>query len=1088
MVKLNKNKKDKLNQKIQGDQAAFGGAPLGTNSSVTSSKRRQTSSKQLNSNSKGDTNYSKNHAHPSSTMSAGSRRRRGDPHGGAEDGGYLHGSHVGGKKKDRKSKSAGGGAAGGAGTGAGGAGLSHPPIQDYNDLEFIGKIAAHLTSKIGVDRRSIGGEKLFQKQMATSAEKANPPAGRTRTSATKDAANLLLESQAEERGVLKHIGNEELMTIRVARFDIFHRGQPRPLYTGMGGASTSAHSSLKEKAKMNRFGAAGGVHSQNQAVKHRYVSLVRSTSRPLVTPKKKGSESNLESRKKSLQRKKRLEQKRRGSQRDDDLIEEEDALSEPDEDYDDMYEEKGKKNKGKDGDDTEDETDDDDGNDETDGEEAPDGNELSSFPVLVLMAASEQSHHHGGRMATQLEVRKAYPLEELITVECLPSANAKSGGGGLGGGVSGALNSNTLDHADVGSVLLTFKNGESVEIDCCLPPEAFLEAPSGDNDDDVEVDVDAPPPPPNGSSAVSADSKKKAASKEAGGGAAGGTGGSVGANGAGGANGGGVGGLGDTASSHDFFLWSLFQIHTMLCTCVVERSVMQYRVGQKLLSFAKRVAMKAQLAAGTATNNPDGRNIAKGDKPPANLPALTLRNVDRSELQYLSTVNGFVTKSRKIFTMLRRQRYVHARKEYNQSSLVRGRGTTISEADDNNSDDDEAGKGEEEEGEFDVQKKKKKRSNRLRLDDLALDLLMMAGGTSFVVTNQDHGSIFTSNDEEQDACQVLNKAIAQHNDLKSRSSTMNVVEVNDKQAMDAVVTGGKLHEMLQKRMRDLEADACRRLIAWEDEKQTSSQALDLIDTHRRNERDMVDCMSLVGLFATLDELDGELKTMESWLQERVAFIRPLTNECRAMEEENRGLEQQYKSCDALKTELALLLDGLEVPSDLQDVLRNPRRSLSVNRVTGVIDLEGSAKGIDSIKDAGKELRRALDKAMGGGGLHLDAVYERVEDLISLATKFCSELNDIAIEVMRTLANDVVPPLHTANMPKNETHASMARKIRDVSAAESRVLDRCRNVLHVSSSKCCINLFSSYPSLFLFFRPPTDSTQVPIIAPVIHQVD
>ena len=1017
-----KMKKDKAVQKLGGTVD-----PLSTNVSITSSKRRSTFKRSQSKEAEDTGNSSFRSVEGPKT---GRRFDTRDEQLIMD--GYLH-------KKERKPKGSGGrtggATGGGASSGAGvpGGGISHPPIQDYNDLAFIGKIAAHLTPKISVDRRSIGGERQFQEKAAldAAAVKTGPTTSGSRTSITKGTVNVLLQSQEQEKETLRRMVNEDLLTLRVNRFDIFHRGQARPLYTGMGSSNTSPHSKSTNH-HLNKNKGRGSTQAQaGSVIRPRYVSLVRTTNRPLIV--NKGSQ--LDQRAKNLRRKQRMQQRTSKTivNRRDSMEDDEEGLSEPeDEDYDVMYEGQDKKKASKktgltDDDDaggTQDETDEESADSQGDNsesesetdEEGPDENELSSFPVLVLLAASEYVGHHN--MAPQLEIRKVYPLEELITVECLPSANAKGGVGSMGnasGGApigGGALNNNTLEHGDVGSILLTFKNGDSVEIDCTLPPEALIKKPTAaqDVDDPEALGVDEIEPQPTGSSSVSTDKNIPAPATP-------GSGDGTKSPGSTNAAGGMGDGLGDSASSHDYFLWSLFQIHTMLCTCVVERSVMQFRVGQRLLSFAKKVALKMGNASSTPASN-----IAKGDKPPANLPPLTLRNVDRSELQYLSTVNGFVGKSQKIHTLLRRQRHVHARKEFSTTDKPSAISSVPSV--------DRSAEGEEE---LEAEEGKMKRgSNLLRLDDLALDLLMMAGGSSFVVSNQDHGSIFTSNDEEADACQVLNKAIAQHNHSLSRTSNLNVMEVTDKQAMDAVVTGEKLNEMLQKRMRDLEADACRRLIAWEDEKLTSSQALDLIDTHRRNERDMVDCMSLVGLFATLDELDAELEKMEAWLSERVAFIRPLTNECRAMEEENRGLEQHNKSCEALKQELALLLQGLEVRPELEAVLRQPRRSLVTSRTTGAIDLENSSKGIDLIKEAGKELRCAIDKAMEGGGLHLDAVYERVEELIALATKFCSELQNIVVEVMKALANDVVPPFHTGALPKTESHASMARKIRDVS--------------------------------------------------------
>ena len=80
--------------------------------------------------------------------------------------------------------------------------------------------------------------------------------------------------------------------------------------------------------------------------------------------------------------------------------------------------------------------------------------------------------------------------------------------------------------------------------------------------------------------------------------------------------------------------------------------------------------------------------------------------------------------------------------------------------------------------------------------------------------------------------------------------------------------------MLQWRMRDLEAETCRRLIAWEDEKHYSATGAAKVMT-QSDERDTVDALALATLFKTLDSLDGDLALMEEWLQDyALAFPRP----------------------------------------------------------------------------------------------------------------------------------------------------------------------------------------------------------------------
>jgi hypothetical protein len=75
------------------------------------------------------------------------------------------------------------------------------------------------------------------------------------------------------------------------------------------------------------------------------------------------------------------------------------------------------------------------------------------------------------------------------------------------------------------------------------------------------------------------------------------------------------------------FIWSLLQIHAMLCVSVVER-------------------------------NSNGTIF---------LPPLNVRNLDRAEIQYVATVNGFIKKDESLQTLLERQRKII---EQNESSIL----------------------------------------------------------------------------------------------------------------------------------------------------------------------------------------------------------------------------------------------------------------------------------------------------------------------------------------------------------------------------------------------------------------------------------
>lgn len=85
------------------------------------------------------------------------------------------------------------------------------------------------------------------------------------------------------------------------------------------------------------------------------------------------------------------------------------------------------------------------------------------------------------------------------------------------------------------------------------------------------------------------------------------------------------------------FIWSLIQVHAMLCISVVERNSM------------------------TSTSS---TTAATSDKPRMMLPPLNVRNLDRAELQYVATVNNFLKKSKIMCALLDRQeRYYLDEKE-----------------------------------------------------------------------------------------------------------------------------------------------------------------------------------------------------------------------------------------------------------------------------------------------------------------------------------------------------------------------------------------------------------------------------------------
>jgi len=248
------------------------------------------------------------------------------------------------------------------------------------------------------------------------------------------------------------------------------------------------------------------------------------------------------------------------------------------------------------------------------------------------------------------------------------------------------------------------------------------------------------------------------------------------------------------------FVWSLLQLHAMLCVSVVERSTM---------------------------DNADGKekNI---------LPPLNIRGLDRAELQYIATVNNFLRSSKGLAALLDRQQ-----------ELARG--------------DKDGGQGQM------VENDEESKSDEGR-DVMAYDLMMGNFATRV--------AIFQSADERAEAEEVLN-------------STEWTLSLNSEESA-AATAAERLSLVLQRRMRDLEAETCRRLIAWEDEKHYSvtGHAGPLAN------RDTVDALSLQHLFTTLESLDSELAEMEGWLADRVLAIKPLTDDCRDIEEENNDEEKR----------------------------------------------------------------------------------------------------------------------------------------------------------------------------------------------------
>lgn len=388
------------------------------------------------------------------------------------------------------------------------------------------------------------------------------------------------------------------------------------------------------------------------------------------------------------------------------------------------------------------------------------------------------------------------------------------------------------------------------------------------------------------------------------------------------------------------FIWSLLQVHAMLCVSVVERS-----------SLANTTTGKDRVL----------------------LPPLNIRNLDRAELQYVATVNNFLKTDSMLCALLDRQRELAREK-----------------------DDGQVKEGGEE---------KEEKSGDVR-DGMAYDLMMGNFATRV--------AIFHSADERAEAEEILN-------------STEWTLSLNSEESA-AATAAERLSLVLQRRMRDLEAETCRRLIAWEDEKHFSVTGQSGLFAQNAN-RDTVDALSLAHLFTTLESLDRELSEMEDWLEDRVLAIKPLTDDCRDIEEENRQLEQQWKSYDLLGSEMRRLLKGLVIAEELELILGNPA-SVLVYDEAGNIHVEESEEGVERIYEAGKALQEATEHAEKAGGLHLRAVSERVEALAQASEFFCTALAQIIVTIMEQFKTEVVAASDHGKVSKQDTHSMIAKKVRD----------------------------------------------------------
>jgi hypothetical protein len=425
------------------------------------------------------------------------------------------------------------------------------------------------------------------------------------------------------------------------------------------------------------------------------------------------------------------------------------------------------------------------------------------------------------------------------------------------------------------------------------------------------------------------------------------------------------------------FLWSLLQIHAILCTSVVERRM---RMGNTTTEPLDAAYSRVQVATV--------------------LPQVQMRNVDKAELQYISTVNGFLSENPILFLLLERQKILARGTESRRTA-----GTST-----NRKKDHFDGMDADVSSHFDEGEEKNSGDYLLKdeLDDIAYDMIM---------GNFNRLTLFFNEEEKQDAEEVLNTATLKEL-VAHDGKVMQDVDFNEAD------TAGVLMQLLQKRMRDLEAETCRRLIAWEDGKKHS------ISTSGSSMFDTVESQSLSSLFHTLDKLDSELEDMEEWLADKAAAIKPLTDECRKVEEVNRQLEQQKLSFDLLSDELERLLGGLELDREVEVIIKDPSSKLTFLN-NGDIDLANSEGGVQEIYNAGKLLKMTFDKIFQEGGIHLRAVNERAEALSNLSTLFCQSVADIIVSVMRRAIAEATNE-DELQADKTMNHVAIAKSIRNVS--------------------------------------------------------
>jgi len=395
----------------------------------------------------------------------------------------------------------------------------------------------------------------------------------------------------------------------------------------------------------------------------------------------------------------------------------------------------------------------------------------------------------------------------------------------------------------------------------------------------------------------------------------------------------------------DCFVWTLLQIHALLCTSVVERHL--------------------------ATSSNSNSNA---------LPFLLTKNIDKAELQYSSTVNGFLSDNQTLCELLERQR--NRAQEANANAEV--------DATDN-------------------------------ADVMAYDMMM---------GNHSRYTIITSPEEEAYAVEILNYTSWQ--------------DESDGSEFDPTYISESLTSLLQKKMRELESETCRRLIAWEDERSSTS----------KQKRDCADTLSLIKLSETLENLDTDLANMERYLNSRSEAIAPLTRDCHEIEEENRQLEQQLKSFGLINEELTRILKGLELDPEIEEVLKNPKKYL-------YLENNETEDGLERIQNAGNALVSALKLANQNKCVYIKAIYNQVDHLLSLSQEFCCTIARLAVGMMESLAADVIGDLEHGKITWEDSHTTMVTKMRETQRLFQEELLPCFNMVEM--------LHDLHPELLIAMR-------------------